>query len=135
MLEVVVGNQEDLEFTVRHGESHERQISEVPALLLGGQLSEQRAVPLCKLEVAEIHALESCQEGHGRGGGTANLDDAGGRRVNGRCLLVGGPHLAQRRVALGQVIGRRVTDAHSASKRMASSSANSGGGGSGNDLS
>ena len=113
MLEVIVGDQEDLELTVRHGESHERQITEVPALLLGGQLSEKCAVIIGELEVSEIHALKGREERHGRGRGAANLDDASrGRFGGGGLLLIGGPDLAERRVTLGQVIGRRVTDAH-----------------------
>ena len=57
VLEVIVGDQEDLEFTVRHGESHERQITEVPALLLGGQLSEKCAVFFNETAATEIHTL------------------------------------------------------------------------------
>ena len=136
MLKVVVGDQEDLELTVSDGESHERQITEVPALLLGGQLSEKRAVSLCKLEVTEIHALKGCQERYGRRGGTANLDDASRDGFDGRSiLLIGGPHLAQRRVALGQVVGRRVTDAYLGVEKDGEFVGQFGGGRAGNDLS
>ena len=113
VLKVIVGDQEDLEFTIRHGESHERQVAEVPALLLSGQLGEERAVSLSKLEVAQVHALQGGQKRHGRRGGAANLDDTGGSRFHGRAtVLLGGPHLAQRRIALGQVVGARIADAH-----------------------
>ena len=113
VLEVVVGDQEDLEFTVRHGESYERQVAEVPALLLSGQLGEECAVSLSKLEVTEIHALKGREERHGRGRGATDLDDTSrGGFDGGGLLLIGRPDLAERRVALGQVVSRRVTDAH-----------------------
>ena len=68
---------------------------------------------LSKLEVAQVHALQRSQERHGRRGGAANLNDTGGSRLHGRgVLLVRGPHLAQRRVTLGQVVGGRIPDAH-----------------------
>ena len=136
VLEVIVGDQEDLEFTVSDRECHERQVAEVPALLLGGQLGEQRTVSLRKLEVTQVHALEGREERHGRGGGATDFDDAGRGGFDGCSLLViGGPDLAQRRVALGQVVGRRVTDAHLGVEEDGEFVSQFGGGGSGNDLS
>ncbi len=111
MLEVVVGHQEYLELTVRHGESDERQITEVPALLLGGQLREERAVIVGKLQVAQVNALKRRQERHGRRGGAADLDDAGGLCLCGLGrFLLRGPHLTQWRISLGQVVGAGVAD-------------------------
>ena len=135
VLEVVVGDQEDLEFTVGHGQRDERQIAKVPPLLLSGQLSEKRAVIIGELEVAQIHALKGSEERHGRGGGAADLDDAsrGGVHDLGH-FVVGGPDLAQRGVALGQVVGGRVADAHLGVEQNGELVGQLRGGGAGNNL-
>ena len=65
-----------------------------------------------QLQVAQIDALKGRQERHGGGGGATNLNDAGGRAFYGVVFVVGGPHRAQRRGPVGQMVGAGAADAH-----------------------
>ena len=89
-----------------------------------------------ELQVAQVHALQGRQERYRRGGGASDLDDAGRSRLRDRGLFVlGGPDLAERRVALGQVVGRRVTDAYLGLEEDGELVGQLGGGGARDDLS